>query len=236
MADAVSLSSTFAGFSVGRIGYALLVFFIAIAVVLLIGGVIFWQIKRKKLKYKIPLYKKIGSRVIKIAEYKAMDYKISLAGDKLWFVPKARKYIGVGSLQSAPNEYSFFEREDGEWINFELPDIDEEMKKAGVKYLQQDMRSQRIAISNILDQRFKDQKTWWDKYGNLVTYVIFYLVVAISMVVIFYQWSNIADKIGALFDRIVAYEEKKDSCAVGIVPALIMIFIRRMKNGLGNFF
>jgi len=59
-----------------------------------------------------------------------MDYNISMAGDKLWYVPKAKKYIGVGSLQSAPNEYSYFEREDGEWINFEIPDIDEKIEKS----------------------------------------------------------------------------------------------------------
>jgi len=227
MADAVNLSSQFAGFSIGKIGYALLIFFLALAVVGVIGGIVFWYMNKKRMKYKIPLYKKIGSRVIKIAEYKAMDYSISMAGDKLWYVPKAKKYIGVGSLQSAPNEYSYFEREDGEWINFEIPDIDEKMKKAGVKYLQQDMRSQRIAISNILEQRFSDQKSWWDKYGNLVTYTIFYLVVAISMVVIFYQWSNIADKIGALFDRIVAYEELKCPNIQGVVPAFAMFLFRR---------
>ncbi len=229
MADAVNLSSQFAGFSVGKIGYALLIFFLALAVVGVIGGIIFWYMNKKRMKYKIPLYKKIGSRVIKIAEYKAMDYNISMAGDKLWYVPKAKKYIGVGSLQSAPNEYSYFEREDGEWINFEIPDIDEKMKKAGVKYLQQDMRSQRIAISNILEQRFSDQKSWWEKYGNLVTYTIFYLVVAISMVVIFYQWSNIADKIGALFDRIVAYENMKCPNIQGVVPAFAMVLFRREK-------
>jgi len=226
MGDAVSLSSTFAGFSVGKIGFALLIFFLAIFVVMIIGGGLFYWMQRKKLKWTIPLYKKIGSRVIRIATYKAMNYSISRAGDKLWYVPKVKKYIGVGSLQSGANEYSYFEREDGEWINFEIPDIDTQMKQAKVKYLQQDMRSQRIAISNILDSRFANKQSWWDKYGNLITYTIFYLVVAISMVVIFYQWSNITDKVGALFDRMVAYEEKKDSCIQGVVPAFVMLSLR----------
>lgn len=227
MADAVSLGSTFAGFDIGTIGFALLIFFLAIFVVCMIGGGLFYWMQRKRLKYTIPLYKKIGSRVIRIATYKAMDFSISRAGDKLWYVPKVKKYIGVGSLQSGANEYSFFEREDGEWINFEIPDIDTQMKTAGIKYIQQDMRSQRIAISNILDQRFANKQSWWDKYGNLVTYVIFYLVVAISMVVIFYQWSNIADKIGTLFDRIVAYENMKCPNIQGVVPAFAMLLFKR---------
>lgn len=229
MADGVSLTGQFAGLNIGTIGFALLIFFLAIFVVIIFGAGLFYWIQKKRLKYTIPLYKKIGSRVIRVATYKAMDYSISRAGDKLWYVPKAKKYIGVGSLQSGKSEYSYFEREDGEWINFEIPDIDTQMKIAKVKYLQQDMRSQRIAISNILDQRFANKQTWWDKYGNLVTYVIFYLVVAISMVVIFYQWSNIADKIGALFDRMVAYDEKKCPSIQGVVPTFIMLFFRGRK-------
>ena len=226
MADSVSFASTLAGFNIGTIGWALLIFFLAIGVVMLFGGGLFWWMQKKRLKWTIILYKKVGSRVIRVGTYKAMDYSISRAGDKLWYVPKVKKYMGVGSLQSGANEYSYFEREDGEWINFELPDIDEQMKKAKVKYLQQDMRSQRIAISSILDSRFANKQSWWEKYGNLVTYTIFYMIVAICMVVIFYQWTGITDKVGLLFDRIIAYEEKKDSCIAGVVPAFAMLSMR----------
>lgn len=230
MADPVDLTGQFAGINIGSIGFALLIFFLALAFVGIFGAGLFYWIQRKKLKYTIPLYKKIGNRVIKIATFKAMDYSISRAGDKLWYVPKAKKYIGVGSLQSGKNEYSYFERSDGEWINFEIPDIDMNMKEAKVKYLQQDMRAQRIAISSILEQRFANKQSWWDQYGNLVTYTIFYLVVAISMVVIFYQWSDIADKTGALLDRIIAYENMKCPSMQGVVPAFIPLLLLRRKK------
>jgi hypothetical protein len=89
------------------------------------------------------------------------------------------------------------------------------------------MRSQRIAISEILEQRFKGKQSWWDKYGNMITYVIVYLVIAISMVVIFYQFSAVVEKIGVVLDRVIAYEEKSK----GIVPALIPLILWRFKNG-----
>jgi len=41
---------------------SLLIFFLALAVVGVIGGIIFWYMNKKRMKYKIPLYKKIGSR------------------------------------------------------------------------------------------------------------------------------------------------------------------------------
>jgi len=179
------------------------------------------------LKYTIPLYKKIGNRVIKVAVYKAKDFKIGLAGDKLWFVPKVKKYIPCGTLQTAPNEYTFFEREDGEWINIDMPDIDEDMKKAKVKYVNSDMRSQRIAISNIIDQRFANKKSWWEQYGHLVTHIIFYMIVCICMVVIFWQWGDIIDRTNVLLDKIIA---EGNGGTKGVVPAFVPLLWLKVKS------
>jgi len=227
----VSLSdlNPFKSIGIGSIGLGLLIFFLAILVVGLIGVGIWVWLSRKQLKYTIPLYKMIGARPIKIATYKAKDFKIGFAGDKLWYVPSAKKYIIPASIQTAPNEYPHFEREDGEWINFGLGDIDADMKTAGVKYIHQDMRSNRIAISNLLEARFKGKTSFWDKYGNMIAQAIFYLIVCVCMVIIFYQWSKIVDSTGQLLDKIVNYENMKCPSEQGVVPAIALLFIRGKK-------
>ena len=131
------------------------------------------------------------------------------------------------TLQSAPNEFTHHEREDGEWINVEYPDVDLHMKQMGVKFVQQDMRSNRIAISDILEQRFKDQKTFWEKWGNMIMQLIFYLVVTMMMIVIFYQWSDIVDKISILVDKLQVTE--KAVSGGSIVPALLFMMWRNRK-------
>ena len=104
------------------------------------------------------------------------------------------------------------------------------MKQAGVKYIDQDMRSNRIAISNILEARFKGKQSFWDKYGNMIAQAIFYLIVCVCMVIIFYQWGGIIESTNALFDRIVAYENMKvGNKTVGVVPAFVMLMLRRRK-------
>ena len=104
------------------------------------------------------------------------------------------------------------------------------MKLAGVKYIDQDMRSNRIAISNILEARFKGKQSFWEKYGNMIAQAIFYLIVCICMIVIFYQWGGIIESTNALFDRIVAYEQmKQGNSTVGIVPAFAMFMLRRKR-------
>ena len=223
----VDLMSLVPNFNIGTIGLVLLIFFGAVVLVGCVGGIVWWKISKKQLRHILPIYKRVGNRTIRIGTYKAKDFKIGMAGDKLWYIPKLKKYISPATLQTAPNEYSHFERTDGEWINIDFPDIDAKFQKLNVKYIDQDMRSQRIAISEILEQRFKGKQSWWDKYGNMITYVIVYLVIAISMVVIFYQFSAVVEKIGVVLDRVIAYEEKSK----GIVPALIPLILWRFKNG-----
>lgn len=232
MVDVAGLNPL-ASVGIGQFGFVLLLFFLAILICGMIGVGIWIYISRKQLKYTVPLYKTMGSRPFKVATYKAKDFKIGLAGDKFWYVPKAKKYIACGTIQTAPSEYPHFEREDGEWENFGFGDIDTEMKQAGVKYVHHDMRAGRIAISNILEQRFQGKASWWEKYGHLVTHIIFYLIVMIAMVVIFYQWSDIVDKTGMLLDRIIALEDQRRelSGVQGVVPALLPLFmLRRYKK------
>ncbi len=212
---------------IGVIGSALLVLFIAVLIICLIGVIIFLYLNKRKYKYKIPLTKKVGERTVKVKTFLAKDFPIGRAGDKLWFVKGIKKYIMPATLQSGANEFTHHEREDGEWINVEYPDVDLHMKQMGVKFVQQDMRSNRIAISDILEQRFKDQKTFWEKWGNMIMQLIFYLVVTMMMIVIFYQWSDIVDKTSILVDQLQVTE--KAVSGGSIVPALLFMMWRNRK-------
>lgn len=212
---------------IGTIGTFLLVIFIAVFILCLIGVLIFLYFNNKQYKYKIPLTKKVGNRTIRVATFKAKDFKIGRAGDKLWYVRGVKKYISPATLQTAPHEFSHHEREDGEWINVEYPDVDEQMKKLKVKYVQQDMRSNRIAIADILDARFRDKKSFWEKWGNMIMQLIFYLITTMFLVIIFYQWSDIVTKIAGLIDKLDTMEKAKTGGS--IVPAMILMSLRRRK-------
>jgi hypothetical protein len=46
------------------------------------------------------------------------------------------------------------------------------------------------------------QKTFWEKWGNVIMTIIFFLVTAVCMVIIFYQWSKLIDKMIPLVDAL----------------------------------
>lgn len=227
----------FAKFDIGlgQIGNALLLFAIAVVIVGLVGWLIYWRITQRQYKFRIPLYKSINGVNLKQAVYFAKNVPISKAGDGLWFVKGVKKFIPPATLTSAPNEYPHEEREDGEWINFSIGSVNEQQKQAGVKFIQQDMRTQRVATGQILEQRLIN-KGFWEKYKDMIIHLIFYIIVTLLMIVTFWQWGNIVERIGSILGGIDNLVEQLNSleCVgtkeTGIVPALSLLFWRFRKK------
>ena len=136
----------------------------------------------------------------RVATYSAREVSFGMAGDRLWKVAplgmfkfRTIKWIPVGKLQSAPRLFKYWIREDGEWINYQDKDIDEISKKMGVRFVQEDMRLQRLATERLLEQRMLD-KTWWQKWESTIMTIMMFLVVAICMVIMFYQFGKIQEQ------------------------------------------
>jgi len=201
-----------------------------------IGTLIYFWYRKKIYKYKIHLFARIGNSPTRVGIYKARNLPMGKAGDSLWFVSGLNKYIPPATIQSAPNEFWHWIREDGEWINFDMQDLDENSKKAGVHYIHQDMRMQRLATDRLLEQRLLKKK-FWEKWGVVIGYVIFFLVITVAMVIIFYQFGKIVTQVGLLIDKLgilITIKESggKDSL-IPITPALISLFLKSVwrKNG-----
>ncbi len=219
---------------VGAIGNALILFAIVTVIFGLIGWLIYWRISSKQYNKTIPLYKSINGVNLLQATYKAKLVPISKAGDGLWYVKGVKKFIVPATKTSAPNVYPHEEREDGEWINFEIGTVNEQQKLAGVKFIQQDMRTQRVATGQILEQRLIN-KGFWEKYKDMIVHLVFYIVVTLLMIVTFWQWGKIVTDIGNLVSQLnnVAKTLNELECVgvgdKGIIPAMILMLFRREK-------
>jgi len=218
----------------GTIGNGLILFAIAIVILGLIGWLIYYKYSKAQYNKRIPLYRSINGINYLQNEYVAKNVPISKAGDSLWYVKGIKKYLSPATKTSALNTYPHEEREDGEWINFEIETVNEKQKKAGVKFIQQDMRTQRIATGQILEQRLIN-KGFWEKYKDIIVHLIFYLVTMVCMVVIFWQWGNITQQISGLvgkLDEIIRGLDRLQCVGVrdtGIVPALLPLMFWRKR-------
>jgi len=220
---------------VGAIGNALLLFAIAVVIVGLIGWLVWWRFESIRYNKRIPLYKSINGVNFRQAIYKAKSIPISKAGDSLWYVKGVKKFLAPATLTSALNEFPHEERDDGEWINFSIDSVNHQQKQAGVKFIHQDMRTQRVATGQILEQRLIN-KGFWEKYKDMIVHLVFYLIVTLLMIVTFWQWGNIVEQIGSLLGKLDSLAKSINDLECvgikekGIVPALSFLVFRRFKK------
>lgn len=239
MADPVSFASInpFANIgsvgSLGTIGSILLVFAIAIAILGAVGVLIYIKMVKKSYWIKIHVFRLMGNIPTRVAIYSAREIPFGMAGDKLWKVASAGmwklkvvKWLPCGKIQTAGGEFWYYIRTDGEWINFQMEDLNEKSKAMGVKFVQEDMRLQRLATERLLEQRLLN-KSFWDKYGAMITTIIMFLVVAICMVIIFFQW-------GKLLDKFTAVEQTQLETAKILYKTFGESYINSALNGTGG--
>jgi len=188
------------GMSMGTMGSIAIIIAIAIVILGLVGFLVYWRSVKKAYWIKIHVFRLIGNIPTRVAIYDAKEVPFGMAGDKLWKVApsgmfkfKTIKWLPVGKIQSAPREFWYYIREDQEWINFALSDLNKISKEAGIRFVQEDMRLQRLATERLLEQRLMN-KTFWEKWGTVIMTVIFFLVIAVCMVIIFYQFGKIQDQ------------------------------------------
>lgn len=223
---------------IGLVGTVLLVVFIVVLILALITILIVLWIRAKQYKYRIPLYANVGGRVTRVATFKAREVGMGVGGEKLWFVKKAKKWIPPPVYQTAQNEFPHFMRDDREWINFQIEDLNEKQKLAGVRFIQEDMRFAKVGIEKLLEQRLM-KKGFWEKYQHLIMNIIYYLIMVICVVIIFYMFgqqvekmSELIGKIDSAIEKIVKYERGNSDSLIPVEPvqALILIGFWRLKN------
>lgn len=173
----------------------------------------------KKFNITIILHKKIQGKVRKVGTYKAQLQRVGQAGDFWLFVRGVGKRLPRPKIWAGKNEVWYYEREDGEWINFEMGDIDEQMKQAGAYYVDEDMRLQRLGIQKNLDDRLK-KLTFWQQYGTTIMMIIFVVIITICLVLLFKDLksypSAMADASKAIRDMALAVKDSSNCVNGGI--------------------
>lgn len=203
-------------FSMAGLGSLLLYGFISLLVIALIGVGVYFLVQRMQYNKKIILWAKIGGKLTRIQEDTGKFERVGISGDQWCRLRKAKKILPRPRIAVAKNEFWFYQRKDGEWINFDLEDIDDKFEKASIKYDDEDMRLQRLGIQKNLIARFQ-KATFWQKYGGMIMSLIFVLVVAIMFILLFKTMGDSWVQAGEMAEAVkeMANQVQKLSTRVG---------------------
>jgi NADH:ubiquinone oxidoreductase subunit 6 (subunit J) len=224
-------------FGSGSLGTILLWVIVIMVLIGAITGFIVWWISKKSWNKKVWIFVKVaGVPMLKLIDTGKL-ISFGMAGDKLMKLKTLKKWLPPPQIQMGKDIYWYYEREDGEFVNFSLEDLDERQRKAGAYFVDTDMRMQRLGIEKNLRDRM-EKKSWLEKYGSVIAGAVFIIMVTVCLVVLFSKLKEtstsidgMASNVGKLADAVEKFYTKKvggESPAdvnSGLVPALMFPII-----------
>ncbi len=205
-----SIVPQFEGIGVGSL-VGIITYLVLLVLIIVIGAVLTWfVVKRKKYRNKIIIFEKIDGKMTRTGTDRAMEMKYGQSGDTIFLTSKSKRYLPRPTIQTGAREFWYYIREDGELINFGIEDIDANMKKAKVHYLDKEVRYARTQIQRNLKERF-DKKSWIAENWTVVAGIGFVAMIGIMTWLLFDKWIDLAGATNSGVDaaRLVLEEAKK---------------------------
>ncbi len=175
---------------VGTITFFVILF---LFVLIAIGTLVYVYMKKVYYK-KIVIFERVGGHIQVTKKDVARNIRMGDAGDFILYTRKFKKFLPPASIQTGNNTYWYFIREDGEWINIGIKDIDEQMKEMNAHFLDKEMRFARTGMQKNLRERLQ-KITFWDKYGAMVIWTVYIVVVGIMTWLLFDKWIELSNSI-----------------------------------------
>lgn len=178
---------------VGFVGVGIVAWFGLLIIFALIAGVgTWWYVNKNKYKNKIIVFKKIGGTWKPSIKDKAMEMKHGTDGTTIFYLQRLKKIIPRPQLQVDDNAYWFFERQDGEWINFVPDDFDEISRRMGAHFLDKEMRHVRLALESNLSNRLEKKPSWISEHWTMIAGIGFIAIIGVMTFLLFDKWIELA--------------------------------------------
>ena len=110
---------------------------------------------------------------------KARLVKFGKTGEEVLFLKKKKLYRTAYGRKMGNNQYWFAIGQDGLWYNFVLGDLDAKKEMLDIEPVDRDVRMTYVAMGKLVDEKFKDKKSFMEEYGvYLINGIIVIMVIA----------------------------------------------------------
>ncbi len=187
------------GFGTSQIATYILWGAIILGSMIITGGIVFYIIIKKMYYKQLVIFEKVGGNIQVTKKDTARDIRLGEAGDYILHTRRFKKFLPSPTIQTGINTFWYYIREDGEWINFGLEDIDAVMRKAKAHFLDKEMRYARTAMQKNLKDRLL-KITFWDKYGAMLMWTMYIAIVGIMTYLLFDKWIELSSEVARMVD------------------------------------
>ena len=212
------------------IGWWVLVLLVSVAVMAVIGVLIWFYLQRQLFKTDIVVFENISGQGWNVAyKDKARFFRLSKDGTEIFMLKKKKMPLTAYGKKMGHNQYWFAIGQDGGWYNFVLGDLDAKMGTLDIELVDRDIKYISVAMRKNAAENYGPKQTFMDKYGSWVFGGITLVVIFVGLYFCFEQLGNGLSTLAAATERLadaqepttkaLAYVDTICSGGTGISPA-----------------
>lgn len=155
--------------------------FIIIIIFLAIGGVgVYFIIRYMQFNKKIQIWEEKNNQMEYIGKDRAKEVKYNIYGDSVFVLRKRKKFLPRGEIKSGRKLYLYCIREDGEWVNISMTNVNQVLKQANVKFIHPDMRAFKSGTAKIMKDRY-EKVNWIKEYGPIILPIVIFVILSLAI-------------------------------------------------------
>lgn len=237
----ISLADFGFNVDIGSLANKALTGFMVLFMIVVIGGLVFFYLKKRKEKQS-PAMKKIGwwedvqGNLIPTTMDNAKEIIIPGTRLRVFYIKSKDMWLPRFTRGITKDLFYVAITPKRELVNFKLKSIGETMEKAGLEYDHTDMIWASENLREFIKRNYRDKSTpWWKAYQGVITTVIYIVILTFSFVVILYFMREIVTDMGGVLNGIERLLDKMNACnpqGSGITPALLPLIFTKL--GIGS--
>ncbi len=168
------------GFEIGKLLLNLVIggsFFVLVS--LMIGGFVIWRYYKKQYNKKIHIFSEINGATCPYGDDVAKEIILPNTSIRAFLLKKGGLFLPRPSIQVGKDHYWYFIRDDGEWINVGLGNLNKELTELGIKYNHTDMRMQNASLKKLIEKNYKGVQ-WLKEYAPFIAIGILLVLLGIG--------------------------------------------------------
>ena len=149
-------------------------------ILLIIAGVFTYvYIHRKSYNKTIVKYREINGIVRRVGSEKAREIVLPNTSVRACYLRNSKFFIPRPSIETGQNEYWYFIRDDGEWLNIGMANVNRKLKELDLKFDHTDMRMANAALKRLVDKSYK-KSNWIKEWAPYIGFSVIIIMLAIG--------------------------------------------------------
>ena len=172
----------------------------AIAFLLILGAVVgggtWYFLSKKQYNKHIHIFEEVGGRTVPVGMDKAKEIILPNTSIRAFYLQKKKVFLPRPSIQTGVGHYWFFIRDDGEWMNVRLENLNVKLKELKLHYDHTDMRMGNASLKKLIEKNYK-KLNWVKEFAPYIAVGVLIFILGISVFLIINQSTKALASLGA---------------------------------------